>query len=95
MTEDARNTMTDQPQRSIVARTIGEQAVLSVIGGGPGQRGPWPYVTGIPNLDFDMVGPPPQYLSVAALGCLNGGHSGGRCLPGPDCAGGHQGRFAF
>ncbi len=66
MTEDARNTMTDRLQRSIVARTIGEQAVLSVIGGGPGQRGPWPYVTGIPNLDFDMVGPPPQYLSVAA-----------------------------
>ena len=66
MTEDARNTMTDRLQRSIVARTIGEQAVLSVIGGGLGQRGPWPYVTGIPNLDFDMVGPPPQYLSVAA-----------------------------
>ncbi len=66
MTEDARNTMTDQLQRSIVARTIGDQAVLSVIGGGPGQGGPWPYVTGIPNLDFDMVGPPPQYLAVAA-----------------------------
>ena len=28
MTADTRNTMTDQPQRSIVARTIGEQAVL-------------------------------------------------------------------
>ena len=58
--------MTEQPQRSIVARTIGEQAVLAVIGAGPGQRGPWSYVTGIPNLDFDMVGPPPQYLSIAA-----------------------------
>jgi hypothetical protein len=66
MTEDARSTKTDQLQRSMVARTIGEQAVLTVIGGGPGQRGPWPYVIGIPNLDFDMVGPPPQYLSVAA-----------------------------
>ncbi len=60
MTADTRNTMTDQPQRSIVARTIGEQAVLAVIGGGSGQRGPWPYVTGIPNLDFDMVAPLPN-----------------------------------
>ena len=66
MTEDARNAMTDQLPRNIVARTIGEQAVLTVIGDGPGQRGPWPYVTGIPNLNFDIVGPPPQYLSVAA-----------------------------
>ena len=39
MTEDARNTMTDRLQRSIVARTIGEQAVLSVIGGGPDKGG--------------------------------------------------------
>ena len=60
MTADTRNTVTDQPQRNIVARTIGEQAVLAVIGGGPGQRGPWPYVTGIPNLDFDMVAPLPN-----------------------------------
>ena len=66
MTESARNTMNGQLQRSIVARTIGQQSILTVIGGGPGQRGPWPYVTGIPNLDYDMVGPPPQYLSVAA-----------------------------
>ena len=66
MTEDARTTMPDQLQRNIVARTIGEQSVLTVIGSGPGQRGPWSFVTGIPNPSFDMVGPPPQYLSVAA-----------------------------
>ncbi|MFQ6025966.1 MAG: hypothetical protein ACE5Q6_00465 [Dehalococcoidia bacterium] len=66
MTQDARNATTDQPQRNIVARPIGESEVLTVIGAGPGQRGPWPFVTGIPNLDVDIAGPPPQYLSVAA-----------------------------
>ena len=66
MTEDARTTMTTQLQRNIVARPIGEYAVHTTIGAGPGPRGPWSFVTGIPNLHFDMVGPPPQYLSVAA-----------------------------
>jgi hypothetical protein len=66
MTEDTRTTVTDQLQRNIVARPIGEQSVFTVIGAGPGQRGPWSFVAGIPNLDLDMVGPPPQYLSVAA-----------------------------
>jgi hypothetical protein len=66
MTDDTRTTMTDQLQRNIVARPIGEQSVLTVIGAGLGQRGPWSFVAGIPNLDLDMVGPPPQYLSVAA-----------------------------
>jgi hypothetical protein len=66
MTEDTRTTMTDRPQQNIVARSIGEQSVLTVIGAGSGQRGPWSFVAGIPNLDLDMVGPPPQYLSVAA-----------------------------
>ena len=66
MTEDARTTMTTQPERNIVARPIGEGAVQTVIGAGPGQRGPWSFVTGIPNLDVDMVGPPAPYLSVAA-----------------------------
>ena len=66
MTADERPTMTDQPQRNIVARPIGQNAVLTVVGAGPGQRGPWSFVTGIPNPDLDMVGPPAQYLSVAA-----------------------------
>jgi hypothetical protein len=66
MTEDTRTTMTDRLQRNIVARPIGEQSVLTVIGAGPSQRGPWSFVAGIPNPDLDMVGPPPQYLSVAA-----------------------------
>jgi len=66
MTENARTTITDQLQRNIVSRPIEGQSVFTVIDPGPGQRGPWCFVTGIPNLDLDMVGPPPQYLSVAA-----------------------------
>ena len=66
MGKDTRTTLTDRLQRNIIARPIGEQSVLTVIGAGPGQRGPWSFVAGIPNPDLDMVGPPPQYLSVAA-----------------------------
>ena len=66
MTEDTRATTEHRLQRNIVARPIGEQSVLTVIGAGSGQRGPWSFVAGIPNLDLDMVGPPPQYFSVAA-----------------------------
>ena len=66
MTEDARTTMTDQLQRNIVARPLGMESVITTIGVGPGQRGPWSIVTGIPNLEADMVGPPAQYLSVVA-----------------------------
>ncbi len=66
MTEDTHTTTANQLQRNIVARPIGEQSVLTVISAGPGQSGPWSFVAGIPNLDLDMVGPPPQYLSVAA-----------------------------
>ncbi len=66
MVEGAKTGMTDQIQASIVARPVGKEAVLTVVGAGPGPRGPWSFVTGIPNPSFDMVGPPPQYLSVAA-----------------------------
>ncbi len=66
MTEEAHTSMTDQLQRNIVARPIGENAVLTVVGASPGQRGPWSFVTGIPNPDLDIAGPPAQYLSVAA-----------------------------
>ena len=66
MTQDAQTAMTDQLQRTIVARTIGDNAVLTMVGAGSGPRGPWSFVTGIPNPDHDLVGPAPQYLSVAA-----------------------------
>jgi hypothetical protein len=66
MTEDDRTAMTTQLQRNIVAQPMGADAVHTVIGPEPGQRGPWSFVTGVPNLNSDMVGPPPPYLSVAA-----------------------------
>ena len=66
MTEDARTAMTDTFQRNIVARPIGADSVLTTIGAGPGPRGPWSILTGIPNTERDVLGPLPQYLSVAA-----------------------------
>jgi len=58
--------MVDQAQPNIVARPVGRESVLTVIGAPAGARGPWSFVTGISNPGSDMVGPPPQYLSVAA-----------------------------
>ncbi len=52
--------------RTIVSRPIGNETVLTLIGAGDLTRGPWPCITGIPNQTSDMVGPPSQYLSVAA-----------------------------
>lgn len=52
-------------RRTIVARPIGNDAVLTLIGAGDHTRGPWSFVTGIPSLNADMAGPPAQYLSVA------------------------------
>ncbi len=66
MTEDARIAMPDQFQRNIVARSLGNDSVITTIGIESGQRGPWSLVTGIPNLEADVVAPSPQYLSVVA-----------------------------
>ena len=66
MVERTNTKMTVQDQPNIVARPVGKQAALTVVGAGPGDRGPWSFVTGVPNAGSDMVGPPAQYLSVAA-----------------------------
>ena len=58
--------MAEQIHPNIVARTVGKESVLTVVGAAPDARGLWSFITGIPNPGFDMVGPPPQYLSVAA-----------------------------
>jgi len=55
-----------ETHRSIVSRPVGNNTVLTLIGAGDQSRGPWPFITGIPNLSADMAGPPAQYLSVAA-----------------------------
>ena len=51
---------------NIFARPLGKESVVVAVGAGAAPTGPWSYVTGIPNPTSDMVGPPPQYLSVAA-----------------------------
>ncbi len=66
MTQNNQPPVTLETQRTIVSRPAGNNTVLTVIGAGDHTRGPWPYVTGVPNLNADMVGPPAQYLSVAA-----------------------------
>ena len=58
--------MADQNQPNFFARPLGRESVLTVVGAQLGARGPWSFVSGIPNYSLDMVGPPPQYLSVAA-----------------------------
>ena len=55
-----------ETRRTIVSRPVGNDTVLTLIGAGDQSRGPWPFITGIPNLSTDMAGPPAQYLSVAA-----------------------------
>jgi hypothetical protein len=66
MTQDARTTEADAFERNIFARPIDGESVLTVMGAAPGGRGPWSIVTGIPTPGVDLLGPPPQYLSVAA-----------------------------
>ena len=55
-----------ETRRTIISRPVGNNTVLTLIGAGDQNRGPWPFVTGIPNLSADLAGPPAQYLSVAA-----------------------------
>ena len=50
---------TDQIHPNIIARPVGRESVLTVVGPGAEGRGPWSFVTGIPNPGFDMVGPNP------------------------------------
>ncbi len=59
-------TGTGEYRPNIFARPLGKESVVVVVGAGAAPTGPWSYVTGITNTGADMVGPPPQYLSVAA-----------------------------
>ena len=58
--------MVDQVQPNIIARPVGRESVLTVVGAQPGSGGPWSFVTGIPHTGLDILGPPSQYLAVAA-----------------------------
>jgi hypothetical protein len=57
---------TSQDRPNIFARSVDKDSVIAVVGAGQAPAGPWSYLTGIPNAAADMVGPPAQYLSVAA-----------------------------
>ena len=52
--------------RTIKSRPIGDHSILTLIGAGAEQPGPWPFISGVANLETDLVGPPPEYLAVAA-----------------------------
>ena len=54
-----------QPRPSIVSRLVDQHTTVTLAGIGAGGRGPWPFVTGIPNGESDIGGPPAQYLAVA------------------------------
>lgn len=54
-----------RPRPSIVSRLVDQRTVVTLAGIGAGGRGPWPFVTGIPNYKADIGGPPAQYLAVA------------------------------
>ena len=65
MTQNNAPPVSLETPRTIVARPVSDDTVLTTIGASDRTRGPWPFVTGIPSLNADVVGPPPQYLSVA------------------------------
>ncbi len=65
MTQNNAPPVSLETPRTIVARPVDNDTVLTLIGAGDHTRGPWPFLTGIPNLNNDLVGPPAQYLSVA------------------------------
>ena len=54
-----------QPRPSIVSQLLDQRTAVTLAGIGAGDRGPWPFVTGIPNDKADLAGPPAQYLAVA------------------------------
>ena len=66
MTQNNAPPVSLETPRTIVSRPVGSDTVLTLVGAGDHSRGPWPFVTGIPNLAADLAGPPAQYLSVAA-----------------------------
>lgn len=65
MTQNSTPPVSLETRRTIVARPVDNNTVLTLIGAGDHTRGPWPFVTGTPNLNTDLAGPPAQYLSVA------------------------------
>ena len=66
MAQDRSPGPADRGLPNIFAHQVGKESIVAVVGAAVAPSGPWSYVTGIPNPGSDMLGPPPQYLSVAA-----------------------------
>ena len=56
----------DRGLPNIFAHQVGKESIVAVVSAALATSWPWLYVTGIPNPGSDMLGPPPQYLSVDA-----------------------------
>ena len=66
MAQDRNPGPADRSLPNIFAHQVGKESIVAVVGAALAPSGPWSYVNGIPNLGSDMLGPPPQYLAVAA-----------------------------
>lgn len=66
MAQSSGDETASQDRPNIFARSVDKDSVIAVVGVAQAPNGPWSYLTGIPNAGADMVGPPAQYLSVAA-----------------------------
>ena len=66
MAQDRNPGPADRGLPNIFAHQVGKESIVAVVGAALAPSGPWSYVNGIPNPGSDMLGPPPQYLAVAA-----------------------------
>jgi len=55
----------DRGLPNIFAHQVCKESIVAVVGAALATSWPWLYVIGIPNPGSDMLGPPPQYPSVA------------------------------
>ena len=51
MTQNSAPPVSLETRRTIVARPVDKDTVLTLVGAGDRTRGPWPFITGIPNLN--------------------------------------------
>ncbi len=63
MVQDSSASPAGPAQPGVIARPVGEDTVLTLVA--PVGRGPWPFITGIPNPEANLAGPPAEYLALA------------------------------
>jgi uncharacterized OsmC-like protein len=64
----AKDAVTEGALGRIVAKPIGENAILATIGVRPGSGGPWSYVIDVPAADGPLIAPPPHYYALTGWG---------------------------